>query len=174
MDKYHKRYTKEDLYKLVTVYIKENGEPPRLGRWPTGFPSFNTISRHCGSYNQLLIDIGESKFIYKPIPSEECRKLAVIAYSKKEHGGNWKNGVRILGRYIGVWNTKRQWYDLEHRVIMEKHLGRKLSPVEVVHHINFDSHDNRTENLIVCKDEMEHKSKYHSGNNYRLTPKYKR
>lgn len=34
-----------------------------------------------------------------------------------------------------------------HRVIMEKHIGRKLDRREVVHHINGNIHDNRLENL---------------------------
>ena len=35
----------------------------------------------------------------------------------------------------------------QHRMVMEKYLGRKLMPSEAIHHINFDRTYNRIENL---------------------------
>ncbi len=46
---------------------------------------------------------------------------------------------------------------LEHRVVMERHLGRRLEPDEHIHHINEIRDDNRIENLQVVSLE-EHNS----------------
>lgn len=72
-------------------------------------------------------------------------------------GGIWKGGRTttpegyILVRKPTGHPSKRKGYIPEHRLVMEKILGRYLEPHESVHHKNGKKSDNRPENLELWK-----------------------
>ena len=73
--------------------------------------------------------------------------------NKKPGGYFWKNkdGYRE-GR---IWVNGKRRRVLEHRLLMEERLGRRLRSHEQVDHVNMRRDDNRPENLRVV-DQLEH------------------
>ena len=100
----------------------------------------------------------------------EASRLKLINYNKKHGHKNlyaWKGGKYLGSRgYMFVYSPDHpfqnsQKYVLEHRLVMEKYLGRYLRPKEVVHHINGIKDDNRIENLMLFETTNQH-GKYHA------------
>jgi len=112
---------------------------------------------------------GEFKKGYKPSKDGiEKRKRTIGKRFKSGElsGPNKKEGKWINNEgYVLIWspnhpNTTSNNYVMEHRLVMEEYLGRYLKKEEVVHHINKNRLDNRIENLMLFKNDMEHK-KFH-------------
>jgi len=83
-----------------------------------------------------------------------------MAHMKKvwrESGKRWRSksnprwkpyGSKRFSHDYTLVKTKNGWIKQE-RLIMQKHLGRKLFKNEIVHHKNYNKSDNRFVNLAV-------------------------
>lgn len=99
--------------------------------------------------------------------SELAKRLAREIREGKRVHSQWKGGRIILNGYVFVYCPQhpispkaRKKYVQEHRLVMEKHLGRYLRKSEVVHHINGKRNDNRLSNLMLFPNEKAHRE-YH-------------
>lgn len=73
----------------------------------------------------------------------------------------WKGGRTIISGYVYIYspehpNRTKDKYVCEHRLVMEKKLGRYLKKEEVVHHINHNRLDNSIENLMLLPSTGKH------------------
>ncbi|HCJ67551.1 MAG TPA: hypothetical protein DHV62_09620 [Elusimicrobia bacterium] len=78
-----------------------------------------------------------------------------------EKSSNWKGGKIFRSGYYYINKPEhpysgKQGYIAEHRLVMEKNIGRYLKKEEVVHHINGVLIDNRIENLILFPSRGKH------------------
>jgi hypothetical protein len=107
--------------------------------WHKG--KFKGYLRTCGSCKIIRSDDVKKSVSEKMSGMKHpcARPLFSTRLNKKKNG--------MVYREIKV-NESGKW-QYEHRYIMEKFLNKKLNTKEHVHHINGNTLDNRTENLIV-------------------------
>ena len=95
---------------------------------------------------------------------------------KGEKGSGWKGGVSFNNGYKYIFNPKHPFrsnrgYIAEHRIVMEKYLGRYLTNNEIVHHINGKKTDNRIDNLMLFPTNTAHLA-YHRFSHSDASPQH--
>ena len=103
----------------------------------------------CG--HDYLPSRGPSKSRRQRFCSNHCRGIALRP--------NYKGGYVTTAGYRCIYVKGRRF--LEHRHVMEQHLGRPLLRSDVIHHKNCDKLDNRIENLEIKTTQSEHAAGHH-------------
>ncbi len=126
---------------LRDQYVNQKKSLYRIGREIKACPT---------TIKQALESIG--------VTMRDCKTALKLTYPhgrKGEQASNWRGGrIKTSDGYTYLYrpdhpNATKEGYVMEHRLVMEKKLGRYLERNEHVDHDNTDKSDNRPENLEV-------------------------
>ena len=138
----------------------------------------NTICKICGKEFRTYpsrIKRGSSKYCSRKCYAISLKGKPSWNKGKKcpQLGGknnpHWNGGICISREYVYVTSHNHPFstkvgYVREHRLVMEKHIGRYLKPAEQVHHKGIkypidsseNKQDNRIENLMLLPNNSAH------------------
>lgn len=119
--------------------------------------SVNAVSKSLKRYN------------IKPRGHSDGVRLALKSRGTKRDGPNnpkWGGGKMVVGGYIYVHapehpHATQAGYMCEHRLVMEKRIGRFLTKKEVVHHRDRNKKNNNASNLELISSSGKHFIEHH-------------
>lgn len=146
------------------------------------------LDRGVGSINDRLRKLGLRRYRssrFTPAEDEIIRAAKDAGRSSVDVGrelGRDSGVIRLRAMRIGLGAWRRPLVDCngyriaridqlgngivrrvpEHRAVMERMLGRRLTDSERVHHINARKRDNEPENLHLCANDAAHHRAHHS------------
>lgn len=113
---------------------------------------------------QSRLDIGKGRFC-----STSCGKMGENNHRWID-GKNHKDGYVLL--YMPTHPAAVKSYVPEHRLVMERHIDRRLTDEEVVHHKDFNRSNNDIGNLQLMPNQAEHRRLHALGNKIWLGKKH--
>lgn len=129
------------------------------------FGSLSALARHLG----VPIPTLRSRVVRLGITpkTKGYQSPKAVSHRGQEHHA-WKGGTLLRSDgYVYEYapdhpaSANSKGYVLQHRLVMERHLGRLLAVNELVHHVNEIKTDNRIENLELTSRSAH--MKYHKG-----------
>ncbi len=112
------------------------------------------------SAGRTLADIARELGRGETAVSERARAIGLGSWRRRNGYKPDADGrkVREYVRHSNGQMVRR----MEHRAVMEEHLGRRLHRREIVHHIDCNKLNNRIGNLFLCPDAAEHQHVHRS------------
>lgn len=139
------------MSRVIRALNKAHGYPS------SGIQGLNRLRRMKMKVEMICDNCGKSFFL-SPCYLKRNRKHRFCSkkcsgefQSLKNTRNEWTGGR--VGKSTGYLYIRIDGKEIsEHQLVMEKHLGRRLKPGEVVHHINGIKTDNRIENLQLMSN----------------------
>jgi hypothetical protein len=148
-------------YKNGRAYIELVINDPRYSH-PKRRKYFGQVVKCIECGKDYFLTNSNLKIDRKHYCSDVCQGVGMKEIFKGENNPMWKGGIiKNTQGYIEIKDrnhplSSKEGYVKEHRLVMEKVIGRFLHRFEVVHHINQIRDDNRIENLILFKNQSAH------------------